>query len=63
MIAFFGMVTYLQWEHINKFVAYYISTVKPAAETIDSPSNGGNEMTEGDIIVDDQLRAKSITVV
>ena len=63
MIAFFGMVAYLQWEHINKFVAYSISVFKPAAKTTDSPSNEGNEMTERGIIVDDQLRAKSTTVV
>ena len=63
VIVFFGMIAYLQWEHINKFVAYCISVFKPAAKTTDSPSNEGNEMTERGIIVDDQLRAKSTTVV
>ena len=63
VIAFLGMVTYLQWEHIKKIVAYCISTVKPAAKDNDSPNDEVNELTVRDIIIDDQLRAKSTTVV
>ena len=63
LIAFFGMFIYLQWEHILKLFTYCISTFKPAAKATDIPSKEGNEMNEIDIIVDDQLRAKSTTVV
>ena len=57
------MVAYLQWKHIKKFVRYCISTLKYAIKAINLSSNKGNEMTERDIIVDDQLHAKSTTVV
>ena len=63
VIVFFGMVAYLQREHVKKFIVYCISTFKPAAKAIDLPSKEGNEMNEVGIIVDDQLRAKSTTVV
>ena len=64
LIAFLSMVIYLQFNNIKKFTTRCIHFIKPA-KTVTLPNSENVEMhqCEHEIIVDQQLRDKSTTIV